>query len=304
MTSLDGVPIDVGNYVMKLPMQVLQEEVSTIEEVQSTGSNTSLGTVISTFLLGLMSGHALGFLFSMIGSLQFICFLTVLNLDVPGNVSNIFSKLLKVMTFDWVPEWALAPWLNFATGPSTHLEDDLTEKFTKRFPDLGYSNSNPIVSLSSGIIPIGTLLGLFLGYPIMACLLGYTRFTKARQKFKSKFDKLKWNPPIRLVIEMHFELVLICAIRIVTFENDTTYEKAVTYGALAFFILLCLFSLYILDLSLFYKKRPHWAEGTYDTIYDDLDPTRPLFFLVNPIFLMGRIYFVIVIMWMQSLPSF
>jgi len=131
----------------------------------------SKSTIVSGFLLGLLSGSAMGFLFSMIGSLQFICFLTILNIDIPGNVSNVFEKLLKIMTFDWIPESVMAPWLVFVTKPSTHLEDDLTERFTKRFPQLGYENSNPLVSLSSQIIPICVILGQMIVFPFTACLM-------------------------------------------------------------------------------------------------------------------------------------
>jgi hypothetical protein len=109
---------------------------------------------------------------------------------------------------------------------------------------------------------------------------------------------------MRMVIEMHFELVLIMVIRMKTWEDDTTYEKSMTYGATACFGLLCLFPLFVLDLALYYKKRPHWAKGVYDTIYADLDTKRFLYFLATPLFLMGRIFYVLVIILLQEWPEF
>jgi len=46
----------------------------------------------------------------------------------------------------------------------------------------------------------------------------------------------------------------------VTAETDIRYEKTVTYTTYGVFGLLVLFSLYILDLSLYYKWRPELAK--------------------------------------------
>jgi hypothetical protein len=46
---------------------------------------------------------------------------------------------------------------------------------------------------------------------------------------------LMWNGFIRFFIEAYFELVLLCAIRLKTFETDTRYEEFFTFSACAVF---------------------------------------------------------------------
>lgn len=142
-------------------------------------SNAALISMISTFAIGLISGASLNFIFSMIGSLQFILYLTIFNLDIPGNLNVVFAKLIAIMTFDWIPEKWIEPYLNWVAAPSTHLNDDLSEYFTNRFPQLGYHNSNPVTNLNSAALPIFILIVLFLTLPPLVCVLRYCK-VKAR----------------------------------------------------------------------------------------------------------------------------
>jgi len=75
----------------------------------------------------------LNFIFSMTGSLQYILFLSILNLNVPGNMNSVFEQLFKIMTFDLIPEKIMKPWLNFVKKHAKYIDIDFSGLFNKRF---------------------------------------------------------------------------------------------------------------------------------------------------------------------------
>jgi hypothetical protein len=86
--------------------------VRVLTSASQTATTASL--VYSSFLI--FSYYAtLNLLFSMTGSLQYILFLSILNINVPGNMNTVFEKLFKIMTFDLIPEKIMKPWYNFVS---------------------------------------------------------------------------------------------------------------------------------------------------------------------------------------------
>jgi hypothetical protein len=73
----------------------------------------------------------MNFLFSMVGSLQYILYLSILNTNFPGNANMVFELLLTVMTFDIVPEQATANWFEIITSQTTN--EDISDQFNQRF---------------------------------------------------------------------------------------------------------------------------------------------------------------------------
>lgn len=59
--------------------------------------------VFLNFILSFLIAFSLNFLWSMINSLQMIVYLPLLNITLPASVNTLFSILIKVATFDIVP---------------------------------------------------------------------------------------------------------------------------------------------------------------------------------------------------------
>jgi hypothetical protein len=115
-----------------------------------------MSLVYSSFFV-LLFYATLNFIFSMTGSLQYILFLSILNINIPGNLNRVFEKLFDIMTFDLIPDKVMKPWYNFV-GKSAK-ETNIDDYFNARFNWVGYDSSNPILNLQSTIIPIFVLVG-------------------------------------------------------------------------------------------------------------------------------------------------
>jgi hypothetical protein len=63
-----------------------------------------VGSVLGNLLVSILVFQSLNLLFSMVGSLQYILYLSILNTNFPGNANMVFEVLLTILTFDIVPE--------------------------------------------------------------------------------------------------------------------------------------------------------------------------------------------------------
>jgi hypothetical protein len=109
-----------------------------------------------------------------------------------------------------------------------------------------------------------------------------------------------WNGFIRFFIEFYFELVLLCAIRIKTFEVDNVYEKFFTYSACATLGALVLFN-YLIAVFLAGHRGGALKgelEEKYGTLWEGLDARNRLGFFSVPFFLVCRLFFVCVLVFL------
>jgi uncharacterized membrane protein len=127
------------------------------------------------------------------------------------------------------------------------------------------------------------------------------RFKRTLQGFEKGFY---WNDNIRFILEMYFEVFLISMIRCFTREQDTKYEIAVTILAAVIAVGMVLFFLAVLNIALTYKSQTHneEVEEKYGSIFEDLAHKRSFTYIYNPLFCYGRIYFVLVLIFMQKKP--
>ena len=64
----------------------------------------SVGSVLGNLLISILTYQSMNFVFSMVGSLQYILYLSILNTNFPGNANMVFEVLLSILTFDIVPD--------------------------------------------------------------------------------------------------------------------------------------------------------------------------------------------------------
>ena len=89
---------------MKLPAQIQPEDVNATTLTSSLTEYVSLGSVFANLVVGILMFQSLNKLFSMVGSLQYMLYLSILNTNFPGNANMVFEVLLSILTFDIVPD--------------------------------------------------------------------------------------------------------------------------------------------------------------------------------------------------------
>ena len=171
---------------------------------------------------------------------------------------------------------------------------------------MGYESSNPVLNLQSAIICIFVLIGKMIFVPLLA-RFHLLRWPPINKFLKSLEKSLYWNAGLRMAKEMYFELLLIAMIRLKTHEFDTNYEKTMTIlafcwsGFLAVFAIgTCLLLLYVIRG----KTEDENVQARYGTLFEDLKANQDSSLMFTPLFLVGRILFVAVILLLQSQPYF
>lgn len=108
------------------------------------------------------------------------------------------------------------------------------------------------------------------------------------------------------MIELFFELTLICAIRVKTNETDTRSEKILTRSAQVMLGLLVLFNWFVAYISVEHKRRWKLEEvaSRFGTLYEDINPSVPGSYYNMSIFLLGRLVFVGALVFLQDYPYF
>jgi hypothetical protein len=83
--------------------------------------------VLGNLLVGILMFQSLNLLLSMVGSLQYILYLSILNTNFPGNANNFFEVLMTIMTFDIVPDAYMANWFELVSSKTNN--EDISDKF-------------------------------------------------------------------------------------------------------------------------------------------------------------------------------
>lgn len=176
---------------------------------------------------------------------------------------------------------------------------------------MSYSSSNWVMNMGSATIFAIIIIGQFFILPCFTRtrLLDCTRF-KVLRNLKSKLidmeQGLYWNEPMRFIIELYFELALICAIRVKTNETSTRSEKILTHSAQAMLALLVVFNYFVAHITVEHKRRwkQHEIASRFGTLYDDFNPSVPGSYYNMSIFLLGRLLFVGALIFLQDYVYF
>jgi hypothetical protein len=146
------------------------------------------------------------------------------------------------------------------------------------------------------------VLPIFTRTWLLDCIYPSVRAVKAKLVDMEK--GYYWNDNIRLLIEMYFELMLVSLIRVYTREDDVKYEIFITVLSITTAVAMLAFFFKSLDIALSYKSmtKHEEIEETVGTIFEDLDERISLNYLFTPIFLLGRICFCYVLIFMQERP--
>jgi len=176
---------------------------------------------------------------------------------------------------------------------------------------MGYSSSNWVINMGSAIVFAFILVGQFMILPCFTRtkLLDSSRF-KVFRTLKGKLTEMEknlyWNESIRFVIELFFELALICAIRVKTNEINFRSERILTRSAQVMLALLVAFNYFVAYISVEHKRRWKLEEVTsrFGTLYEDINPSVDGSYYNLSIFLFGRLLFVATLVFLQDYVYF
>ena len=117
--SSEGIQLDSKiSFSEKLKCQIKEQDVQTVEVITKTSYGMAAGSMAGSFLINLLTTMPMTILFGMIGGLQYILYFAILNVNFPGNANAVFKWLLKVFTFDFVPDRVMQPWYDIVQGDS------------------------------------------------------------------------------------------------------------------------------------------------------------------------------------------
>jgi hypothetical protein len=68
-----------------------EDDIPVVQAATEVSETLTLGTMIGSFFVSLLIMQALNMLFGMIGTLQFILYMSILNVNFPGNSNALFK---------------------------------------------------------------------------------------------------------------------------------------------------------------------------------------------------------------------
>ena len=106
----------------KLPAQITPGDQNMTSNINAYAGSSSKIAMLGTLIVSMIAGQSLAMLFAMVGSLQFILYLSILNTNFPGNANDVFKKLLNIVTFDYVPDFIMTPWYELVSKKTNNQD--------------------------------------------------------------------------------------------------------------------------------------------------------------------------------------
>lgn len=122
-----GIPMTNITIEDRLPAQIARGDQNLTSDINAAAESSSIIAMLGTLIVGILAGQSLAMLFGMVGSLQYILYLSVLNTNFPGNANQVFKNLLTIMSFDYVPEFIMAPWYDLVSRKTSN--EDISQNF-------------------------------------------------------------------------------------------------------------------------------------------------------------------------------
>lgn len=140
---------------------------------------------------------------------------------------------------------------------------------------------------------------------MLACSCRWDWAAACKLRFTKMNRELYWNPLLRLVIEMYFELLIICGIRMKIGSNLNAYETSLTVFSWISGAALLAFAGVVLWLVLRFREKmdDDEIEEKYGTLFEDLDLSKDGSSFNIPVFIAVRVAFVLVLILLQPYPG-
>jgi len=159
--------------------------------------------------------------------------LPLLRIIVPGNVSQLFSLLIPVATFDVLdPSWTTELVFDFDDEKQIELQSQLLDQLE----DLGYETHNAMLNLGSLALFTMIYFGEVVLYGALKCLKNY-RFVKSNYLSSAK-ERLFFGDLITLLTDAYFEFLIAGYLQLRAPLNSTNGETlSIMMGIFGYFLI-------------------------------------------------------------------
>jgi hypothetical protein len=246
MLSEAGKPIFKEPFAVRvrIPMQTDGEDTSVIATTVAAKSVKSAGEAVIWIQFGLriLFKGAMAELLGMLGFLQLVVYLPLVDVKFPPTALLLYNQLTQITTFDLLPTDKVYPVI-FAFPEATNLNDS--------FADFDFGRFFIMNMGSLFIVMIVTLVQFPIYYCAKAC-----GCKKVENFYKeSQF----WTTPIDVIVGSYIEIAFGC---LINFKMFTTQGDGNNYGVLVNNIFLVLSTLLLVTYPVwvfFFLKKNYYS---------------------------------------------
>lgn len=249
--------------VKTLPQQMYPGRGKQIFNASRTFAQTSKLLVVVNFLMNLLLGAALSQLFGVIGKLQIMVHLFLINVEIPVNAQVYFGNLFQLVTYNIIDITSFFRW-------SLKLEDD--PDFLPNFFYLGYQSVFFLINIGNMFIAI-------IYHIVCLIFISCEKHIKNERlsRFRKNLEKdLIWNSLLSFVNESLIVCAVACFLQYSNFKFKKIGESisevsSIIYGLIIITTMVA--SLYTM-LKHRDKLTTSSVKDKYGVLYSDLKIKR------------------------------
>ena len=220
------------------------------------------------------------------------------NIAIPGNVAFLYSYLLNIASFDFLPTDDIFDW--FFVFKSS-------EPVTEKFGALGYE-TNYFVKNMGTVFIVGVILAILLVVTLFLYVLNAIFNLSVTEKVANRMYRMVcWNPILRFLIESYMLIALSCCINLTEFTFGDSGSRASSISTVVGMILIIFLPFFVLYFmhKKFAELNNEEVKSRFGAIYEglDLDKGRAVI-LVRLFFFFRRLMISLTVTYLMDYPVF
>jgi len=220
------------------------------------------------------------------------------NIAFPGNVAFLYSYLLKIASFDFLPTDDIYDWL---------FEFKSSEPVTEKFGALGYETKYFVKNMGTVFI-VGVILAILLVLTLFLYVLNAIFNLSVTDKVANwMYRMVCWNQILRFLIESYMLIALSCCINLTEFTFGDSGSRASSISTVVGMILIIFLPFFVLYFmhKKFAELNNEEVKSRFGAIYEglDLDKGRAVI-LVRLFFFFRRLMISLTVTYLMDYPVF
>ncbi|TNV87100.1 hypothetical protein FGO68_gene11553 [Halteria grandinella] len=263
-----------------IPPQISESAAQKQELIKKSGDYASYALVSSNLLLNIFLSGILAYLFGLLNDISQLTMLSLININIPGQVSLITTIIMNLIYMDLLQTDL---WINNIIDLDSEDDDAICPSFKLA----GYSSKLTIKNLGSTFVFIFILAAYQMGLLLTKIFTIFFTIEKVMNVFQKAKASLYWNMLIRFIIQQ-YQAIMISSL-VCVFHNLNGFhlsygeylEKTATVGQKisAYIGIALLAGSLIAPIAMAWVINKHQREGTlmstrfkenYGTLVDGL----------------------------------
>jgi len=258
----------------------------TVEQIgQNAKTTTAAGSGLA-WILAVLSGYCLSSVWTLVGAIQILYYIPLLNVDLPPNYRQVLKYLDFVELFDLFP-------FDFDDKPT----------WTKHFENFGIDHT---LFLENGWTFL-LIVTFFLFLILVVVLIDVCTMVlkKQRLRFICWLEKKSYPGVFRAMLESYLPMVLFSSLQVLTYKlSDTANIVSLVLGS----VTLLAFLVFPLLLMLFLQNNRSRLEESqiqlkYGSLYDEFDTRHAFKINFYTLFLIRRLVYIATLLFLFSYPD-